>query len=157
MRFHIAIIALAAAVVMTACQNPTSPAGLLAPAVDVRHYLSPEVRGRAPSEADAAESAVRVSLGAPPSNVVVKWRHFQDGPNSFLLSYTAELENRVEGSRVILEKHNPPTRGGVKGIQNEGIIVNVRWRRGRHHDFRAIGIRGDGSAIVATPDPRDQR
>lgn len=158
MRLQVSAIAWATAALLAAsCQNPTSPAGLLAPPVDVRHYLSPEVRGRAPADADAAESQARVSLGDPPSHVVVKWRRFQDGPDSYILSYTAELENRVEGSRLTLEKNTPPTRGAVKGIHNEGIIVNIRWRRGRHHDFRSIGIRGDGSYVVCKPDPRDRR
>jgi hypothetical protein len=149
--------AAAAAFLIIGCQNPTSPAGLLAPPVDVRSYLAPDVRGRAPADADAAESQARVALGDPPSNAVVTWRHFQDGPNAYLLSYSAELENRVEGSRLTLEKHTPPTGGGVKGITNEGIIVRIRWRHGRRRDFRSIGIRGDGSYVIGAPDPRDQR
>jgi hypothetical protein len=162
MRLRIIALALAAAAALLgACRDSaapagllpaTTPAGLLAPPTDCRSRLKPEVRGRAPADADAVETSTRISIGDPPSNVVVKWRYFKIGNAGYLLSYDATLENRVEGSRVEFIPDAVVTLVGTDGEPNDFLTVEVRWRRGFAHRSRAFRIDGYGLSACVDPD-----
>lgn len=152
MRLRVIAPVFAAAALLAACDGFTTAAGPLAPPADCRARLKAEVRALAPADAEASRAQVRVTIGNPPSHILVKWRYFKIGNAGYILSYDATLENSVAGARVEFRPYDVITLVGTDGEPNDFLTVEVRRRRGFTHNVRTFQIDGYGLSSCIDPD-----